>query len=126
MKTLKNYKEHFRKYWGFAPDETPMCWSCLRRPGVDIHHLTNKGMGGVSKNRLNRIDNLFPLCRLCHNKAHSDKSLNEDFKKILMAKFKNDRQEKIDFWINSKIGVNQVKKLIGRLDEKYKEHGIDV
>ena len=43
MKTLKNYKESFRKYWGFAPDETPMCWACLRRPGVDIHHLTNKG-----------------------------------------------------------------------------------
>ena len=53
-------------------------------------------------------------------------NMPEDFKKILMAKFKNDRQEKIDFWINSKIGVNQVKKLIGRLDEKYKEHGIDV
>jgi len=43
-----------------------------------------------------------------------------------MAKLKNDRQEKIDFWINSKIGVNQVKKLLARLDKKYKEYGINV
>ena len=86
MKTLKNYKESFRKYWGFAPDETPMCWGCLRRPGVDIHHLTNKGMGGVSKNRLNRIDNLFLVCRACHDIAHSNKAINEEWRSILKQK----------------------------------------
>ena len=105
---------------------SPLVGIVKKAQAVDIHHIIPKGMGGVKNNRLNRIDNLFPLCRKCHNKAHADKSLNEDFKKILLAKFKNDRQEKIDFWINSKIGVNQVKKLIARLDEKYKEYGINV
>ena len=126
MKTLKNYKKLFADFWGYHENDIPICWSCNKSQAVDIHHLIPKGMGGVKNNRLNRIDNLFPLCRVCHNKAHSDKSLNENFKKILLAKFKSSRQEKIDFWINSKIGVNQVKKLITRLDNKYKEYGIDV
>ena len=46
--------------------------------------------------------------------------------KILMAKFKLDRQEKIDFWINCRMSVSEVKKQIIRLDDKYKEYGIDV
>ena len=83
-------------------------------------------MGGVKGNRLNRIDNLFPLCRSCHDKAHSDKSLNEQFKRILTARFKSNREEKIEFWIKCKTPVDLVKKQIARLDEKYKEYGIDV
>ena len=43
-----------------------------------------------------------------------------------MAKLKKDKQEKIEFWINSRIEVNQVKKLIARLDKKYEEYGINV
>ena len=34
---------------------------CKKVKPKDIHHIENKGMGGVAGNRLNRIDNLFPL-----------------------------------------------------------------
>ncbi len=126
MKTLKNYKKLFADFWGYHENDIPNCWNCNKAQAVDIHHIIPKGMGGVKNNRLNRIDNLFPLCRVCHNKAHSNKSLNEDFKKILMAKFKLERQEKIDFWINCRMSVSEVKKQIIRLDDKYKEYGINV
>ena len=43
-------------------------------------------MGGVAGNRLNRIDNLFPLCRSCHNKVHKNKGINEKLKLILKDK----------------------------------------
>ena len=57
MKTLKNYKKLFADFWGYHENDIPICWSCYKAQAVDIHHLTPKGMGGVKKNRLNRIDN---------------------------------------------------------------------
>ncbi len=86
MKTLKDYKKLFRDYWGYSESDTPMCWGCYMKPAVDIHHLTNKGMGGVSKNRLNRIDNLYPVCRPCHNLAHQHKDINEEWRIKLKEK----------------------------------------
>ena len=86
MKTLKDYKKLFRNYWGYSESDTPMCWGCYMKPAVDIHHLTNKGMGGVSKNRLNRIDNLYPVCRPCHNLAHQHKDINEEWRIKLKEK----------------------------------------
>ncbi len=86
MKTLKDYKKLFRDYWGYSESDTPMCWGCYMKPAVDIHHLTNKGMGGVSKNRLNRIDNLYPVCRPCHNIAHQHKDINEEWRIKLKEK----------------------------------------
>jgi hypothetical protein len=66
------------------------------------------------------------VCRKCHNAVHADKSLNEQLKRILTARFKNNRQEKIEFWIKCKSPVNLVIKQIARLDEKYRKYGIDV
>ena len=86
MKTLKNYKKVFQKHWGFHESDPPMCWGCYQTLAVDIHHLIPKGMGGVSKNRLNRIDNLYPLCRPCHQRAHADKKFNEECKERLKEK----------------------------------------
>ncbi len=86
MKTLKDYKKLFRDYWGYSESDTPICWGCYMKPAVDIHHLTNKGMGGVSKNRLNRIDNLYPVCRPCHNLAHQHKDINEEWRIKLKEK----------------------------------------
>ena len=86
MKTLKDYKKLFRDYWGDSESDTPICWGCYMKPAVDIHHLTNKGMGGVSKNRLNRIDNLYPVCRPCHNLAHQHKDINEEWRIKLKEK----------------------------------------
>ena len=86
MKTLKDYKKLFRDYWGYFESDTPICWGCYMKPAVDIHHLTNKGMGGVSNNRLNRIDNLYPVCRPCHNLAHQHKDINEEWRIKLKEK----------------------------------------
>ena len=93
MKTLKNYKKLFADFWGYHENDIPACWYCNKAQAVDIHHIIPKRMGGVKGNRLNRIDNLFPLCRSCHDKAHSDKSLNEQFKIILKARFKSNRED---------------------------------
>ena len=62
MKTLKNYKKLFADFWGITK-MVYMCWNCHKEQAVDIHHLIPKGMGGVKNNRLNRIDNLYALCR---------------------------------------------------------------
>lgn len=89
MKTLKNYKKLFADYWGYHENDVPICWGCYMKLAVDIHHLIPKRMGGVKNNRLNRIDNLFPLCRDCHIKAHSNKELNEYWKLKLLEKIKD-------------------------------------
>ena len=86
MKTLKNYKKLFADFWGYHEYDIPICWGCNRQQAVDIHHLIPKGMGGVKNNRLNRIDNLFPVCRSCHDHAHRDKSINEEWKAKLLKK----------------------------------------
>lgn len=83
---MKDYKKLFSRYWGISADDVPLCWGCNQAVAVDIHHLEPKGMGGVKNNRLNRIDNLFQVCRKCHNLAHRFKSVNEEFKKILKEK----------------------------------------
>ena len=86
MKTLKNYKKLFSDYWGYCESDIPLCWGCFKEPAVDIHHLVQNGMGGVKNNRLNRIDNLFPVCRSCHTIAHKNKSINEKWKNVLKEK----------------------------------------
>ena len=98
MKTLKDYKKLFRDYWGYSESDTPICWGCYMKPAVDIHHLTNKGMGGVSKNRLNRIDNLYPVCRPCHNLAHQHKDINEEWRIKLKEKIAEKEFEENGDW----------------------------
>ena len=93
MKTLKNYKLLFSKYWGYHEQDTPMCWGCYQKPAVDIHHLISKKMGGVKNNRLNRIDNLFPVCRSCHTIAHQHNDINEEWRIRLKEKIDNKEYE---------------------------------
>ena len=93
MKTLKNYKLLFRNYWGYSEQDTPKTWGSYRKPAVDIHHLISKKMGGVKNNRLNRIDNLFPVCRSCHTIAHQHKDINEEWKIHLKQKIDNKEYE---------------------------------
>ena len=90
---MKDYKKLFAKFWGYCESDIPMCWSCYREVAVDIHHLTPKGMGGVKNNRLNRPDNLFPVCRNCHTLAHKNKFVNEQFKIYLKDKIANKEVE---------------------------------
>ena len=97
MKTLKNYKKLFLDFWGYCESDVPICWGCYKSQAVDIHHLISKQMGGVKGNRLNRIDNLIPLCRKCHNLAHSDKSINEKWITELKEKIKRKEQSPYDW-----------------------------
>ena len=83
---MKDYKKLFSRYWGISTDDVPLCWGCNQAVAVDIHHIEPKRMGGVQQNRLNRIDNLFAVCRNCHKLAHKNKSVNEEFKKILLER----------------------------------------
>ncbi len=61
----------------------------------------NKKMGGVAGNRLNRIDNLFPLCRSCHNQVHKNKGINEKLKLILKDKIH--KKEVRDFFTRQSV-----------------------
>ena len=97
MKTLKNYKKLFSDFWGYHENGIPLCWNCHKEVAVDIHHLIPKGMGGVKNNRLNRIDNLYALCRKCHTLGHSDKELNEQWKKDLLERIEW-KKENPDGW----------------------------
>ena len=83
---MKDYKKLFSRYWGISADDVPLCWGCNQAVAVDIPHIEPKRMGGVQQNRLNRIDNLFAVCRKCHTLAHKNKSVNEEFKKILQER----------------------------------------
>ena len=96
---MKDYKKLFSKYWSVSPDDTLLCWYCNQSVAVDIHHIESKKMGGVSKNRLNRIDNLFLLCRKCHEMAHKNKAINEEYKKILLERIL--LREKNLIWANT-------------------------
>tara|TARA_Y100001972_G_C7464366_1_gene236811 strand:+ start:265 stop:564 length:300 start_codon:yes stop_codon:yes gene_type:complete len=96
MKILKNYKKVFSDYWGYADQDTPMCWSCYREMAVDIHHLSGRGMGGSPKNAKNIIVNLMPLCRPCHLKAEYSKSFNKELKAVLRNKLDEKLYEESD------------------------------
>ena len=85
---MKDYKKLFSRYWSVSSDDALLCWYCNQSVAVDIHHIESKKMGGVQNNRLNRIDNLFAVCRKCHSLAHKNKSVNEEFKKILQERIK--------------------------------------
>ena len=89
---MKRHTRIFFKYWGYGDQHLPDCWVCYK-PAVDIHHLISKKMGGVKNNRLNRIDNLFPVCRSCHTIAHQHKDINEEWKIHLKQKIDNKEYE---------------------------------
>ena len=56
------------------------CFVCGKQ-SVDIHHIEPKGMGG--RKSADRYDNLIPLCRSCHEKAHANIISKEELKKLL-------------------------------------------
>lgn len=66
-----NYKQKYFKHYDICPDDVVLCKVCGAK-AVDIHHIQKKGMGKTSKDYDN-IDNLIPLCRDCHLRAHFQK-----------------------------------------------------
>lgn len=68
------YKKIFLDFWGYSPEEYISCTGC-GTTSVDIHHLTFKSQGGKDE-----VENLAPVCRNCHNEAHSNKEFNNKLK----------------------------------------------
>ena len=52
------------KHYNVAPDDILLCSVCGKM-AVDIHHIVKRSQGGSDE-----VDNLIPLCRSCHDKAH--------------------------------------------------------
>ena len=91
----KNYINLFKKYWGYGDQHIPNCWSCY---GIanDIHHIEGRKMGGNQK--MNRIDNLIPLCRKCHSRTDYDRDFNQQLKLILKGKINDYEKNNNTIW----------------------------
>ena len=61
-------------FFGIDYQSVPLCEHCAKRPLVDVHHCIFKGMGW-NKN-LDYIENLFGLCRECHEACHDSSEFN--------------------------------------------------
>ena len=57
-------KAHTKIYTNFFQNTYLPCEVCLA-PGVDVHHIERRGMGGKNQ-EADRIENLMLLCRQCH------------------------------------------------------------
>jgi len=65
---MQNHTKVYIEYFSYGEDEFVPCECCGSR-AVDIHHIVARGMGGVSDNRLDVIENLMAVCRECHIKC---------------------------------------------------------
>ena len=77
---MKKHTKIFFNYHGFGEQDIILCRVC-GRVAKDIHHIEPKGIGG-SKTK-DRIENLIPLCRECHEKAH-DNLIDKEYLKSLV------------------------------------------
>ena len=69
-----SYKDNFRKYYNVGEQDIILCAVC-GAVAVDIHHIKMKSQGGTDD-----VSNLVPLCRYCHQNAHSRK-ISEEYLK---------------------------------------------
>ena len=77
------------KHFAYYEQDFIPCEVCGSR-AVDIHHINARGMGGVSKNRLDVIENLQALCRYCHTKYGDSSSYYDLLVKKHAIKLKMD------------------------------------
>jgi hypothetical protein len=64
---MQNHTKIYLNHFGYGDQDFVPCEICGGR-ATETHHLINRGMGGVKNNRLDVIENLQAICRLCHNK----------------------------------------------------------
>ena len=67
---MQKYKKNYFKHYGIGEQDIILCKIC-NAVAVDLHHIIFKSQGGTDN-----VNNLIPLCRSCHNKAHSNKIFN--------------------------------------------------
>ena len=70
---MVNHKKVYITFFNLDKSDRILCTSC-GQDAVDIHHILPRGMGGSEKDY---IENLVALCRLCHDKAESNRSFND-------------------------------------------------
>ena len=75
---MKPYIKTYHDYFGFTLGAFVPCESCGGE-AVEIHHLKPKSL---DKSLENAIENLIALCRICHDKAHSNAGFNAELKEI--------------------------------------------
>jgi 5-methylcytosine-specific restriction endonuclease McrA len=80
---VKKHTKIFFDYYDIIQGDFIPCYVCSE-VAVDLHHIEQKGMGG-SKQK-DAIDNLIPLCRKCHEKAHANILKKEYLKELVKAK----------------------------------------
>ena len=83
---MVKYKKLFLKYWGLTESDYIECWieGCSRR-AVDIDHIEPR-----NKENLNDINNLFAICRPCHQ-MKGGRDFKERQKDILNSRIKQHR-----------------------------------
>ena len=64
---MKNHTKVYFDHFDLTGQEFIECEICGKQAN-DIHHLVARGMGGVSNNRLDIIENLQAICRVCHDR----------------------------------------------------------
>ena len=77
---MVKHKKVYKEFFDIPDDIMIACEHCERRAVVDIHHIQSKGMGGSTK--LDVIENLIGLCRVCHDKAHCSSVVNNEMEVI--------------------------------------------
>ena len=75
---MKPYTKTYLKYFGFDESDFIPCELCGAK-AVDIHHLEPKSR---AKAKVNLIDNIMALCRICHDDCSRSVRINEDAKLI--------------------------------------------
>lgn len=73
---MANYKIIFLKHFGLTESDFIPCNYCGKL-AVDIHHLIFRSQLGKDV-----IENLIPLCRHHHDKAHHSRIFNDKLKEI--------------------------------------------
>lgn len=68
---MMSHKKKYLNHFEYGEQDFVPCEIC-KNTAHDIHHIKFKSHGGN-----NDIENLMALCRTCHDKAHSNKSLYE-------------------------------------------------
>jgi 5-methylcytosine-specific restriction endonuclease McrA len=73
MKTSLNIPQSIRD--AVYERDGGICQGCGYK-GVHLHHIV---LGGMGSRRVHAIENLVTLCPLCHEEAHSNKSVQESW-----------------------------------------------
>ena len=93
---MRKYQRMFMKYYGYteADSYAELCWYCEKNVWQDNHHIESRGMGGDKKGLRDKISNLIPLCRTCHEDSSIINKQKETLKEIVKRRMENVKGKK--------------------------------